>query len=267
MMDVLKERTASFAAVFFFITFFGKTFRSCSMDVPCWPHCVAGTVRIVYFDNARTLDLNFAMLFTHKIISASPHMRKRTALISTVLAIAVGAVCFLWARGDRVYFEGYYVNNRPGKEQVVALLQKLQGRLHAFLQAAPTQDPRFQRIREKWSGTLAEIDGESQREGSLAYSLNKDSIHVCVRAADGSLADENTATFVLIHELAHIATHSYGHTDEFWNNMKYLLEVAEKLGFYRYVHHGKTPTTLCGHQLGTSPLTCVREKTCSSTLT
>lgn len=212
------------------------------------------------------VDLNFAMLFTHKIISAPRHMRTRVSLVPVCLLLAVGAVCFLWGRGDRVYYEGYYVNNRPGKEDVAALLRKLQHKLQTFLHAAPAQEPRFQRIREKWSGTLAEIDGESQREGSLAYSLNKDSIHVCVRAADGSLADENTATFVLIHELAHIATHSYGHTDEFWGNMKYLLEVAETLGFYRYVHHGKTPTTLCGHQLGASPLTCVREKTCSSAL-
>lgn len=191
---------------------------------------------------------------------------RRATVVPVLLLLSVGAVCFMWSRGERVYFQGYYVNNRPGKEEVALLLQKLQHKLQAFLKAAPAQDPRFQRIREKWSGTLAEIDTDSQRDGSLAYSLNKDSIYVCLREANGSLADENTATFVLIHELAHIATHSYGHTPEFWNNMKYLLEVAETLGFYRYVHHGKTPTTLCGHQLGASPLTCVREKTCSSTL-
>jgi hypothetical protein len=188
-------------------------------------------------------------------------------VISVVLVVAVAVVCYLWSHGDRVYYQGYYVNNRPGKEEVVGLLHTLQQKLHAFLAAAPPDDPRFQRIRQKWSGTLAEIDQDSERDGSLAYSLNKDTVYVCLRSADGSLADENAATFVLIHELAHIATHTFGHTDEFWANMKYLLEHAEKMGFYRYVHHGETPTTLCGHQLGASPLTCVREKTCSSSLT
>ena len=193
--------------------------------------------------------------------------RRNSFLVPGLLLLSTVLVFALWNSGDRVYYRGYFVNDRHGKDEVAALLQKLQSNLHAFLQAAPAQDSRFQRIREKWSGTLAEIDRDSQKDGSLAYSLNKDSIHVCVRAADGSLADENTATFVLIHELAHIATQSFGHTPEFWENMKYVLEVAESLGFYRYVHHGQTPTTLCGHQLGASPLTCVREKTCASTLT
>ena len=42
------------------------------------------------------------------------------------------------------------------------------------------------------------------------------------------LIDENTLTFVAIHELAHIATKSIGHNDEFWNNFKFLLEEAKK---------------------------------------
>jgi len=187
--------------------------------------------------------------------------RRILAVVATI-----AAVCLVWAPRDMVVQDGFYVKNAPGKEEMAALLSSLETRLKKFLAAAPRDDPRIQRIRQKWSGTLAEIDADAERQGSLAYSLNKDSIHICLRAPDGSLADENTATFVLIHELAHVACVTYGHTPEFWETMKYLLELADALGYYTYVHHGQTPTTLCGHVLGASPLTCIREKTCASAL-
>ena len=185
--------------------------------------------------------------------------------IILLAALAVAVAFMVWGDMGMVFVDGQYVKNAPGKEEVAAVLSSLQTRLQKFLVDAP-DDPRIQRIRQKWSGTLAEIDTRSEKQGSLAYSLNKDSIHICVRAPDGSLADKNTAMFVLIHELAHIATVSFGHTEEFWQTMKYLLELAASLGYYTYVHHGQTPTTLCGHTLGASPLTCIREKTCSSAL-
>jgi hypothetical protein len=165
-----------------------------------------------------------------------------------------------------VTIDGVLVKNRPGKHEVAALLKTLRERLHAFVDAAARavpDDPRIRRIRARWSGGLAELaDGGT----SLAYSLNKDSIYVCIRAPDGSLPDANAAMFVLLHELAHVACVSYGHTPEFWETMKYLLELANSLGFYTYVDHGATPTTLCGHVLGPSPLTCVRENTCKTSL-
>lgn len=183
-----------------------------------------------------------------------------------VVVLVLAIACLLWAPRDMVTIDGVLVKNRPGKEAVAALLKTLRERLHAFVDAAGRavpDDARIRRVRARWSGGLAELsDGGS----SLAYSLNKDSIYVCIRAPDGSLPDPNAAMFVLLHELAHVACVSYGHTSEFWETMKYLLELANSLGFYTYVDHGATPTTLCGHVLGPSPLTCVRDKTCTSSL-
>jgi hypothetical protein len=52
-----------------------------------------------------------------------------------------------------------------------------------------------------------------------AYSQNKgEKMAFCLNTEkDGNqLIDLNTLTFVAIHELAHIATKSIGHKDEFW---------------------------------------------------
>ena len=38
---------------------------------------------------------------------------------------------------------------------------------------------------------------------------------------ENKLIDENTLMFVALHELAHIATESIGHTKEFWANFKF----------------------------------------------
>jgi hypothetical protein len=192
----------------------------------------------------------------------------RGSLVVLLSVLAIGLACLFWGPREMVTIDGVLVKNRPGKEAVAHLLKTLQTRLHGFLDAAERvipEDPRIRRIRERWSGTLAELVTESG-DRSLAYSLNKSAIYLCVRAPDGSLPDPNAAMFVLLHEAAHVACVSHGHTPEFWETMKFLLELAERLGFYAYVDHRATPTTLCGHVLGASPLTCVQEKTCKSAL-
>ena len=66
--------------------------------------------------------------------------------------------------------------------------------------------------------------------------------------------DINTLTFVAIHELSHIMSVSTGHTKEFWENMKYLLQEAEKLGLYQSVDYSSTPVTYCGMEINSTPL-------------
>ena len=39
--------------------------------------------------------------------------------------------------------------------------------------------------------------------------------------------------FVAIHELAHIASETIGHNDEFWNNFKFLLDNAVEIKIYK----------------------------------
>ena len=60
-----------------------------------------------------------------------------------------------------------------------------------------------------------------------AYSENKGkSCRTTTRKDGGNMIDENTLTFVALHELSHIMTKSIGHTEEFWSNFKFMLECA-----------------------------------------
>jgi hypothetical protein len=89
-----------------------------------------------------------------------------------------------------------------------------------------------------------------------AYSENKgEKIAFCLDAEKGSnkLIDENTLMFVGIHEIAHVATSSVGHTDEFWKNFKFLLEQAVALNIYTPVDYKKSPQKYCGMEITDNP--------------
>ena len=90
-----------------------------------------------------------------------------------------------------------------------------------------------------------------------AYSENKgEKLAFCLdteRSGGGHLIDDNTLTFVATHELAHVATESIGHTDEFWRNFKFLLEEAVELGVYKPINYKKSPQRYCGTDIVDNP--------------
>tara|TARA_B100001093_G_C26320811_1_gene797595 strand:- start:35 stop:631 length:597 start_codon:yes stop_codon:yes gene_type:complete len=91
-----------------------------------------------------------------------------------------------------------------------------------------------------------------------AYSENKgEKIAFCLdtekSGPESKLIDENTLTFVAIHELAHVASVSIGHTDEFWKNFKFLLEEAVELGVYTPIDYKNNNKRYCGTDITDNP--------------
>ena len=81
----------------------------------------------------------------------------------------------------------------------------------------------------------------------LAFCLNKK------KGDDDNLIDANTLMFVATHEIAHVMTKSVGHTEEFWNNFKFLLENAVELKLYTPVDYKKEPEGYCGMNITDNP--------------
>lgn len=89
-----------------------------------------------------------------------------------------------------------------------------------------------------------------------AYSENKgEKLAFCLdsQKGGGNLIDENTLTFVALHEISHIATKSVGHTDEFWTNFKFILQEAEIIGIYAPEDYKKKPKQYCGMKITDNP--------------
>jgi hypothetical protein len=86
----------------------------------------------------------------------------------------------------------------------------------------------------------------SKADTSVAYTVNKGTeLRICVRKSKNELEDLNTTMFVILHELAHIASKSYGHNSEFKRNFSYIAKIASSIGIYKPQNFETFPVNFC----------------------
>ena len=81
---------------------------------------------------------------------------------------------------------------------------------------------------------------------SKIHSSSINNQELLIEISENNLVDENTLTYVAIHELAHLATEEIGHIQVFWDNFRSLLEIATEHGLYNYVDYSLKPQPYCG---------------------
>lgn len=90
-----------------------------------------------------------------------------------------------------------------------------------------------------------------------AYSENKgEKIAFCLnkrKENNEELIDDNTLMFVALHELAHVASETLGHNDEFWSNFRFLIKEAVGLELYTPLDYSKYPKSYCGMNITDNP--------------
>jgi predicted metal-dependent hydrolase len=154
----------------------------------------------------------------------------------------------------------YLVRNLPDKNEAAQLLSNIKQNLTSlvtYLKDHHTNDPRVVRLIERFN--VNQISEASPNSTYTSYSVNKgEKIVFCLRqkGENERLLDLNTMMFVAIHEMAHIMTVSVGHTDEFWNNMKFLLQLSmsKDLNLYHYQPYHQNPQPYCGIMISDTPL-------------
>lgn len=116
-----------------------------------------------------------------------------------------------------------------------------------YLSETHPYDPRIKRLQRTIKDTrFKALDSEDEDVG---YSIDKGKV-IAVCTEDGPT---NEAIFVMLHELAHIATPEWGHTETFWSNFEFLIEAAENLGWYKPIDYRKTPGSICGTKIKSAP--------------
>ena len=159
----------------------------------------------------------------------------------------------------------YLVRKMPDAQEAANLLSKIRHNLTKLVQYLQQKcDSKekcgnytegVKRLLYKFNPNNIVETGKSSKYTS--YSINKgEKVVLCLRSRDGKeeLIDKNTLMFVSLHELAHIMTKSIGHTDEFWNNFKYLLKDAIKMNIYVGVDYNRNPKKYCGITVSDTPL-------------
>lgn len=150
------------------------------------------------------------------------------------------------------------VRVRDGSDKQLAAnkLTSLAFRLGKIVKLYEQKDKdKAQFLLQNWNPqNIEESDPDSD---TTSYSLNKgQKLVFCIRhkGNDTSFVDDNTLTFVGVHELAHLMTTEVGHTPLFWSNMKTLLDVAVENNLYTPENYEAKPKKYCGIEITSSPL-------------
>lgn len=108
------------------------------------------------------------------------------------------------------------------------------------------------RLKSRWSNCV--LRETSSNEKSAAYTVNKgEEMRLCIRNRNGTFEDSNTAFFVIIHEMAHLCSTSWGHNEEFRDYFSQIVSVASSLGLYKPQDFVNNPVTYCGTEINTTP--------------
>ena len=153
--------------------------------------------------------------------------------------------------------EQYLVRNREDKVEaanMIATIKKNLIDIVAHLKNNNMSDPKVRRLVKKYRPS--KISESLPNTNYTSYSVNKgEKIVFCIRSKKThKLVGINTMMFVAIHELAHVMTKSVGHTEEFWDNMKYLLEHASEIGIYTPIDYAENPKIYCGQEINSTPM-------------
>ena len=196
--------------------------------------------------------------------------RQQIAVLAITIFVII-VVCFmnieermsdLTKVTSRVDGRQYLVRNLPDKQNACDMLARIRGKLLNACRVLKQKNPydsRVDRMYERFKQT--ELSESDSNEKNTSYSINKgEKIVLCLRQKDGTnqFADENIVLFVALHEISHIMTTSIGHTDEFWNNFKFVLIDVQNAGIYKCQDFESKPQKYCGITITNSPAPCIR---------
>ena len=151
----------------------------------------------------------------------------------------------------------YCVRERNRIEESADMLARVTQKLKKLVNYVADKFPNRENVKRMKENFRPQKIMETLPTSELtAYTENKgEKMAFCVtRKKNGTkLIDENTLTFVAIHELAHVMTKAHHHKDEFWHNFKFLLVQAKQIGVYIPEDYKKAPKTYCGMEITDNP--------------
>lgn len=112
-------------------------------------------------------------------------------------------------------------------------------------------EPDARRLERNWRAVDIH---ETTHTDHVAYVVDKNrDFKLCITTTEGGRENENTMRFVVIHEMAHMMSETYGHNDEFHDHFIDLLRVANHLKLYAPEMFSINPMTYCGTTISVSP--------------
>ena len=134
--------------------------------------------------------------------------------------------------------------NQKKKQIKADILARLKGKINKLVNSLSINDESRQILESSPLNLEERMDKKE-----LGYTINKgERIGICLDDTN-----ENELFFVILHELSHVITKDYGHTDKFWVNFEKLISQAIKIGLYDYKDYNVNPKTVCKKEITYTP--------------
>lgn len=157
--------------------------------------------------------------------------------------------------GGQYAVQAEYDDKHEAAEMIAELNNIVLHFIDHLVQKYPS-DPRVHRIKTKYNPKVITEGNPFNDENSTSYSISKGEQMVwCVRSKkDKKIHDKNLLMFVILHELSHVASVSYGHNAEFLKNFQFILREAIDEGIYVRQNFFAKPAEYCGMTIKTTPV-------------
>ena len=174
-----------------------------------------------------------------------------------VLIIMESNELFLEYRQSKLNNKKYGIQEQYNEsDEAVELLAKLHNYMTQLVSDLNNKIPNDERVQRLVKGFKKTKIEEAPDDDGSSFTINKgEMMGICLREKNESrpFHDYNTLLFVVIHEMAHVASVSEGHNSEFITNFRWLLREAKQFGYYDPVNYQNSPMTYCGVKVTNNP--------------
>lgn len=147
--------------------------------------------------------------------------------------------------------QGDIKEKQEAANHLASISQKVQNLVDYMVENNLPNEEIAPRLKDRWMD--CKFRETSAGEKSAAYTINKGAeMRLCVRNGQQT-ENMNTSMFVVLHELGHMMSVSYGHNDEFKENFSYIVHLASALGIYKPEDFENNPVDYCGTTINTTP--------------
>ena len=182
-------------------------------------------------------------------------------LVMIFLMVIITVMFIKKSSGEVKYVESdldgkkYLVRDLPDKQKAANMLAKIRMNLiNLSNYLNDNKDDKYKEYSEYIERLHSKIENVDISESTpdsayTSYSVNKgEQLVFCVRSKDiiNNLHDLNLVMYVALHEISHIASPEYGHTELFKKIFAFFTDIAIQRNLYTKIDFKHDPTEYCG---------------------
>eukprot|EP01135_Chromosphaera_perkinsii_P010850 Nk52_evm7s2256 gene=Nk52_evmTU7s2256 len=163
-------------------------------------------------------------------------------------------VYYFFIRSDHILVKAsngksYYVlKGQKDPEKAANVLARQEQLVEKLFKLLPPEEDWVKRMKDNWNPRGIRESTPYNPFGLTSYIENKKHANLCLRdKRTGEIhSNENMMNLVLLHELTHLSTVTYGHNAEFKTNFQKVMAVAEGHGLVENTNFAAQKECFCG---------------------